>query len=45
MEITDIENIHMKDIIHIHDKFNAFITAFSIDTAQKKIKMVINKVS
>ena len=45
MEITDIENIHMKDIIHIHDKFNAFITSFSIDTAQKKIKMIINKVS
>ncbi len=44
LEISEMETFKMRDVIHIHDKFSAFITEMDISFAEKKIILVINKV-
>lgn len=44
LELTELETFKMRDVIHIHDKFSAFISEMDISFSEKKIILVINKV-
>ena len=44
LELTDLETFKMRDVIHIHDKFSAFISKMDICFSEKKIILVVNKV-
>ena len=44
LELSDLETFKMKDVIHIHEKFSAFISEMDIVFSEKKVILVINKV-
>lgn len=44
LNISDIEHFLMKDIIHVAEKFNAFIQKVNIDFPKKKLFLNIKKI-
>ncbi len=43
--LTDLESFSLKDMIHIHEKFSAFINSCQIHFSEKKMSLRINKIN